>query len=261
MSLAKLQTDFQDILLNTECMGADWVSDSVQGLSAEKRMGIYYNAYRIRLIDTLIDTFEHTASYLGDRWFNELAANYVQLNYSIHNNIGLYGKNFPRHLVEQLPGDGEVAELALLDWTLRRAFDGANAVVTTQDDLQRLMLVEGGIDRLLPVPTLSINRHCFNTLDIWHAINQDNVPPVVEKLADPVDILIWRKGYSPHFRSLSPIESVAITYFCDGCSFDEIGEALGADFPEIEVAAEFGAIIARWLEDELLTRKSLEPVA
>jgi len=258
MTLASLQTDFQDILLNTECLGADWVADSVQGLSAERRMGIYYNAYRIRLIDTLIDTFEHTASYLGERWFNELAAQYVQANYSVHNNIGLYGKKFPDYLAEQLPDDGEVAELALLDWTLRRAFDGANAAVTTQDDLQRLMHVEGGIGRLLPVPTLSVNPHSFNTLEIWHAIDQENVPPVVEKLPDPLDILIWRKGYSPHFRSLSTIESAAIRYFCDGYSFDAIGEALNTDFPDADIAAEFGAMIAQWLEDELLTQKPFE---
>ena len=255
MSLANLQTQFQTILLHSECQGASWVEASTQGLSAKRRMGVYHNAYRIRLIDTLIDSFEHTSKYLGDQWFNELAASYVQLNYSTHNNIGLYGKNFPQFLAEQLPNDIEVAELALLDWTLRRAFDGANADVITQDDLQELMVVNGGIDSLLPVPTLSIQKHFFNTLDIWHAINLEDTPPIVEKLAEPVDILIWRKRYSPHFRSLSNIESAAIHYFCNGNNFDAIGEALSRDFPAIDVVAEFGGILARWLADELLTQE------
>lgn len=253
MKLQELQTQFQDIVLNAECVGADWVSQSAQGLTSRDRLAIYHNAYRVRLIDVLLDTFEHTAIYLGNEWFHQLASDYVQSHHSTHNNIGLYGREFPQFLAEQLVGDEEVSELALMDWKLRRAFDGADSTAMTHDDLQQLATGKSGPTCLQPVPTLSISTQHFNTLDIWHAINQDERPPVVERLYQPVDVLIWRKGHSPHFRSLSKIESLAISCVCSGSTLDAIGAALEEEFPDADVATEFGVILHRWLDDQLLT--------
>ena len=253
MNLQEIQTQFQDIVLNAECVGANWVSQSAQGLSSQDRLAIYHNAYRVRLIDVLLDTFEHTATYLGNDWFHQLASAYVQSHHSTHNNIGLYGREFAQFLAEQLVGDEEVSELALMDWKLRRAFDGAGSTVMTHDDLEQLATGKSNLICLHPVPTLSISTQHFNTLDIWHAINQDERPPVVERLPQPIDVLIWRKGNSPHFRSLSKIESSAIACVCSGFTLDAIGAALEKEFPDADVATEFGVTLHRWLDDQLLT--------
>jgi len=253
MKLEALQADFQRIVLDPERVGADWVSRSARGLSSLHRLGIYHNAYRARLIDVLFDTFEHTAVYLGDEWFRQLASAYVQSNNSTERNIGLYGQGFPRYLAERLPADEEVSEHALLDWKLRRAFDGADCTVMTREHLQRLASGDLEAGRLRPVPTLSIITQAFNTLEIWHAIDQDGHPPVAERLPQPVNILIWRKGHSPHFRSLSDIESSAISCVCSGYTLDAIGEALAKDFPDADAATEFGVMLGRWIDDELLS--------
>ncbi len=252
MNLQELQTRFQDIVLNAECVGANWVSTSTRGLSSQDRLAIYHNAYRVRLIDVLLDTFEHTAAYLGDDWFHQLASAYVQLHGSTHNNIGLYGQGFPQFLAEQLADDKEVSELALMDWKLRRAFDGADSTVMTRDHLQQLAGGDPEISRLKPVPTLTVSTQHFNTLDIWNAINRDEHPPVVEPLPQPVDVLIWRKGHSPHFRSLSAMESVAITNVCSGRALDAIGVELEKKFPDVDAATEFGLMLHRWIDDQLL---------
>ncbi len=253
MTLRELQINFQHTLLNAECSGADWVRESARGLSSRDRLDIYHNAYRTRLKDVLLDTFEHTAVYLGNDWFHQLAAAYVQSHHSIYNNIGLYGREFPHFLAVQLAEDKEISELALMDWNLRRAFDGANGIVMTHDDLQNLATVENGSIRLQPVPTLSISTHHFNTLDIWHAINQDQHPPVVERLPHPIDVLIWRKGHSPHFRSLAKIESAAIACVCSGDTLEDIGPVLEKEFPDVDVATEFGIMLHRWLDDEIIS--------
>ena len=252
MNLAELQNDFQRALFDTECKGAGWISESARGLSARKRLDIYYNAYRFRLIDVLLDTFEHTAIYLGDDWFNQLAADYVQSHPSTYKNIGLYGKDFPGFLAEQLPEDKEVSELALLDWKLRRAFDGADSSVMTLEDLQQLAGEEGF--SLQAVPTLTSCTQHFNSLEIWNAINQDQTPPMVEPLPEPIELLIWRKGHSPHFRSLAKIESAAIACVCSGDSLETIGAAMEKDFPDVDVATEFGVMLHRWLDDEIISK-------
>ena len=253
MNLGELQTSFQKVLLDAQCIGADWVKGSARNLTSRDRLNIYHNAYRVRLIDVLLDTFEHTAIYLGDDWFHQLASDYVQSHHSTHTNIGLYGKEFPDFLAEQLAEDLEVSELALMDWKLRRAFDGPDSSVMTQEDLQRLAS-EGNINfRLQAVATLSITTQHFNTLDIWQAINNDEHPPVVRRLDEPVDILIWRKGHSPHFRSIAKIESAAIACMSSKDSLDAIGVALEKDFPEADVTTEFGIMLHRWLDDEILS--------
>ena len=252
MNLQALQTDFQRIILDAECTGADWVSNSAQGLSSQERLAIYHNAYRVRLIDVLMDTFEHTAAYLGDDWFHQLASAYVQSHNSAQNNIGLYGQAFPQFLAEQLADDKEVSELAFLDWNLRRAFDGADSTVMTYDHLQQLASMAPQSFHLQPVPTLNLSTHYFNTLEIWHAIDKDEQPPVVELLPQPVDVLIWRKGHSPHFQSLSTIESAAITYVCFGHTLNAIGTELEKEFPDLDVATEFGRMLHRWIADQVL---------
>ena len=252
MNLQDLQTNFQQAVLDVECVGADWVKESQHGLSSQSRLAIYHNAYRLRLIDVLLDTFEHTAVYLGDDWFQQLASTFVQSHNSTHSNIGLYGQQFPKFLAEQLPDDLEVAELALMDWTLRRAFDGPDCTVMTQEHLQQLASGERVINTLRPVPTLSVTRQRFNTLDIWHAINQDEHPPAVERLPQPVDILIWRKGHSPHFQSLSAIEASAIACVCSGGTLDTLAATLAKNFPQIDVATEFGMMLRRWISDQML---------
>lgn len=252
MNLQELQTNFQQTVLNAECVGADWVSTSKHGLSSQSRLAIYHNAYRVRLVDVLLDTFEHTAAYLGDEWFEALASRFVQSHGSTSDNIGYCGQAFPEFLADKLPNDLEVAELALMDWTLRRAFDGADSNVMTLDHLHQLINGEIVIDRLRPVPTLSLSRHRFNTLDIWTAINQDETPPVVNQLSEDIDVVIWRKGHSPHFRSISPMEATAIACLCSGDTLDTIGATLAENFPESDAASQFGGMLHRWITEEML---------
>ena len=252
MNLQDLQTDFQQKVLDADCTSANWIKGSPHGISSKDRLAIYHNAYRVRLIDVLLDTYGHTAIYLGDDWFRQLAAAYVHSHHSTHNNIGLYGREFPEYLAEQLADDLEVAELANMDWKLRRAFDGADNTVMTLVHMQQLASRESEIHRLQPVATLSVNTQHFNTLEIWHAINQDTQPPVVERLPQPVDVLIWRKEQSPHFRSLSPIEATAIRCICSGHTLEAIGEKLVQDYPDIDAVTEFGQMLPRWIEDQVL---------
>ena len=253
MNLKQLQTSFQNVILSQACTDVDWVKTSTRSLSSGDRLNIYHNAYRFRLADVLFDTYEHTAIYLGSDWFNQLALSYVQSHHSNSPNIGLYGKEFPDFLADQLADDLEVSELAEMDWKLRRAFDGLDSSVMTPDSLPQLASENSDSLCFEFVPTLSLATQYYNTLDIWHAIDDDRAPPSVERLDRPIDILIWRKGHSPHFRSLAPIEASAISAAHSGNSLDTIGSKLGEEFPDVDVATEFGVMISRWLEEQIIS--------
>lgn len=252
MNLQDIQSDFQRIVLEKECADATWVNDAASNLSTQDRLRIYHNAYRVRLVEAMADTFERTQMYLGDEWFDRLAAAYVQSHPSRFNNIGLYGGDFGAFLAKQLPDDTDVAELATMDWVLRRAFDGADCQVMTLEDLQQLAALSPDACRLQFVPTLTRVTHHFNTIDIWHAINSEQTPPAAERYPAAVDVLVWRKGHSPHFRSISPIESAAIDCVLEGQTLDHIGTRLQTQFPDADIASEFGVMIQRWIGDEML---------
>lgn len=252
MNLEELQHRFQNIVLTKECTDADWVSEREGWLPSRDRLAIYHNAYRIRLVDVLRENFAHTVIYLGDHWFNQLASDYVQSHHSTYNNIGYYGHQFAEFVAHQLPEDKEVAELAELDWVLRRVFDGKDSVPLTMETLPVLVSQDPDNFCLTPVPTMTLITHEYNTLDIWHAIDKDSTPPEVIALPQQVDVLIWRKEHSPHFRSVSPLESLALQWVHEGHAVNEIGEALQNRFPDVDVSNEFGLMLQRWINDEVL---------
>lgn len=253
MKLADLQTHFQHALLSTNNDETDWIADSVQGLSARKRLDIYHNAYRVRLTETLLDTFEHTADYITHALFEELALTYIEQCPSTQTNIGLYGQHFSNHLKEALPNCQEVAEIAEMDWLLRRAFDGPNTDVMTKQTLEQLAISGTEITHLTPVPTLCLRTQHFNSLEIWQAVNQDIDIPTVNQLPEPMALLIWRKNHSPHFRSLSDIEMQAIQSLQSGHSIETLCETLHQSFPKYDIAIEFGNLLGRWLDEGILS--------
>ena len=49
------------------------------------------------------------------------------------------------------------------------------------------------------------------------------------------------------------IESAAIALVCSGDTLEVIGAALEQDFPDVDVATEFGVMLHRWLDDEIIS--------
>ena len=94
----------------------------------ERRLHIYHHAYRARLQETMQDTFEKTWAYLGDDAFAAAALDYVEGHPPVHRNLRWYGETFPRWLTQRFPADADIGELAMIDWQLRQAFDGDDAV-------------------------------------------------------------------------------------------------------------------------------------
>jgi hypothetical protein len=251
--LAALQLALQRDLLE----GSDHVAGEVatrSGLDTPRRLAIYRNAYRMRLVDTLSDSFGHTLAYLGDENFRAAALAYVESHPSTQPNLRWYGAEFPAWLAQAHPEDLHVAELAGLDWTLRRAFDGPDAAAMTLADLAALGAGDWEGLRLALVPTAERIALQHNTLAIWHALDRDEAPPPAQRLPEPLPVLVWRRELSPHFRSLGAAEAAAIDALLEGASFGDVCAAHALCHPDADVAAETGAWLRRWIDEGLLQR-------
>jgi hypothetical protein len=251
LDLTSLQIAFHDHLRNQPSTIEQEVATGGR-IGVAHRLHIYRNAYRVRLLENLQDAYQKTWAYLGDATFESSALAFTEEHPPRHRNLRWHGAEFPNWLETRFPQDADIAELAGIDWQLRRAFDGPNAAPVQMEELARLSADDWGRVGFQFAPTLHIAVLRYNTLGIWHALDQDEHPPAAEPLPDPGWLLIWRKGWQPHFRTLPAVEYAALSQLLDGVSFARVCAALGERFSDQEAASVAAEGLHTWLQDELI---------
>jgi hypothetical protein len=248
--LRTLQRALQAHLLNGDAAVAGWVRPG--GMGVERRIAIYHHAYRQRLLAALRDTFGHTLRYMGDQWFDAAALHHIERNPSWHASLRDYGADFERTLASLHPDMGELPELACLDRTLRHAFDGADAMPLALSELAAVKPEQWGHLGFVFHPTVSRHQLQHNTLAIWQALDDEQDAPPALPLARPGELLVWRRGEKPHFRSLQALEAAALDELIKGAPFAETAQRLAAASDDPNSTAALGALLRRWIDDELL---------
>ena len=250
-NLTSLQVSLHDHLLNHPSSIAEEVVAGGR-ITVEHRLHIYHNAYRARLLENLQDTFDKTWGYLGDETFEAAAREYIEVSPSTYRNLRGYGATFPDWLAARFAEDADIAELAMLDWQLRQAFDAADATPIKGDALSGLASSAWETLVFQFTPSLHLSPLRYNSVSIWQALDQEQTPPASEKLAEPSWLLIWRKGWKPHFRTINAVEHAALLQLLQGTPFSEVCTALIEEFSETEAAIVAAESLHTWLNDELL---------
>jgi hypothetical protein len=203
----------------------------------------------MQLLACLRETFEKTWTWLGDTAFDAAGLQHIETHAPKSWTLGDYGRDFDQTLRGLYPDDAEVAELAWLDWTLRRAFDGPNAIAIASD-------VVAGVDWdsavLRLVPTLRLTSITSNCAAIWTAIAAGETPPAAARLAERMALRVWRQEFAPRFRSIDPTEQRALAMASVGASFTTICQALAEGKGYAEASARAGAYLVSWIQDGLL---------
>ncbi len=250
-ALLHLQSTFQQHLL-----GAADATPLLAG-SAERRtlgLAIYANAYRQRLVEVLADAFAKTQALLGPEAFEVAALQYVNEHPPETRNLRWFGAEFATHLRGMFPARAALAELAQLDWSLRRAFDGPDSPVLAAADLAGVPPEAWGRLHLKPVATAELLRFEHNTVSIWQAIDAeaDAEAPVIVRGDVAVDWLVWRKELQPHFRSMHPVEAALLRAMLGGAGFAHACEQAQAGTDE-DCTNHIGNALRQWLEDGVLS--------
>lgn len=248
-TLADLQHHLQQHLLQGDAAIAEHLVPG--GIGIARRLHIYHHAYRARLVDALRDTFGHTATYLGDDWFERDAARYVELSPSRRPNLNDYGEGLPAWWAQHYPNDPDIAELATLDWTLRRAFDGPDAPLLALADLATVAPDAWARIGFTLNPTVRLLHFSRNTLALWSALDRGETPPPA--VAQAADVLVWRQAQQPHFRSLGALESLALARLQSGLGFAAMCGDLALQFQQADVPVEAGTLLRRWVEEGVLS--------
>ena len=251
MELTRLQVAFHEHLLGQTSEIAQEVKMGGR-ISIDHRLHIYHNAYRARLLENLQDAFEKTWTYLGDSAFESAALAFIEEHPPRYRNLRWHGADFPQWLENRFPADADIAELALIDWQLRRAFDGPNATIVQAAELAGLSPEDWATVGFRFAPTLFIAPLRTNSVGIWHALDEEQAPPAAEALHEPCWLLIWRKGWQPHFRTIQAVEHAALSQLQEGESFAQVCAALGELFSDQKAAIVAAERLRTWLEDGLI---------
>ena len=221
-------------------------------VGAERRLKIYHDAYRLRLIEALSKAYPNLFKLLGDALFERMARSYIAAHPSGYRNLRWYGGELAEHLAAALPQHPIAGELARFEWTLALAFDSTDAPVLGGADLAAVPPEDWGRLRFALHPSARVLDMKLNTVAVWKALDEDRAPPPIEETASAW--LIWRKELNPHYRSLDPGERASLTLIANGACFAEVCEALNGDEAESDAAARAAGFLAAWLGDGLLSR-------
>ena len=247
--LAQLQSDFQAYLMDKE-KGATFkkhiVNDKKVGVA--RRLGIYADAYRLRIIEALANSYPKLKALLGDDLFDATARSFIDAYPSNYPNMRWVGDKMQTHLIKTLPQHPIAAEMAAFEWALGLAFDAEDKPILQLQDLATLAPEEWADLPLVFHSSVQLLPLKWNVLLVWQALDAEETPPVPKQINEPC--LVWRSNLSSHYQSLDNLEELAIKLVATGATFGGLCEWLEDKCTEpTEQAAQY---LSNWLNQGLL---------
>ncbi len=253
MALASLQAAFQRYVLDADVQIAEELASAAH-VDPARRLKIYFDAYRLRLIEALGTDYEALRSLMGAEKFNEACRAYIQATPSSYRNVRWYGGRLAEFLRETAPWSEQPAlgDLAQFEWTLTLAFDAPDEPVLTFEALAALPGEAWPALRFGLHPSLHIIELTSNAPALRKASDAAEPLPELVYTQTPTAWLIWRKDMVTCYRSLSEHEAWALRAVREGADFTALCEGL-CEWVEAEQAAPQAAGMLRlWVEDGLL---------
>jgi Putative DNA-binding domain len=252
-NLMQLQSDFQAYLLDAS-KGAAFKTKIVDDkkVGAKMRLGIYADAYRLRIIEALSNSYPILKALLGDDLFEQAARLYIDQYPSTYRNMRWVGDKMAAHLQANFPQYPIAAEMATFEWALGLAFDGEDAPILTLQNLAEIAPENWADLRFKFHPSMQLLSFKFNVLRVWQALNVEEMPPKVTQINEPC--VIWRKDLNSHYRSLELAEYAAIQLVIGGASFGELCEKLQENASEEAATMQAAQYLSGWLNEGLMTK-------
>lgn len=249
MSLAELQSRFVAALRDDEAgLPVTWGGRRQDGFA------VYRNAYRARLVDALRETYPRTARLVDDESFGAAAAHHLILHPPGGWTLDDAGRGFAATAAELFPEDGDVAELAWIEWAMQQAFiardaqalDGAGLASATAsfDDADWSAL------RLGFTPDVAARKVQHDWPTLWPMLEDGGevaVARTMSPLREAAGCVVWRERLRPVFTLVTLPEYEALALMMQGVSYGDACDHLVARVGEDEALALAGGMLGRWL--------------
>jgi hypothetical protein len=251
--LRSLQQQFQSYLLHRD----ENLVQRIKGtrrVDNRTRLGIYADAYRLRLLEALRVDFPALHTLAGDTDFERIGCAYIEAHPSEHFSIRYFG----RQMSEFLANDARFrttpvfAEMAAFEWALGLSFDAADSACVTVEAVGAIPGEAWPDMQLRLHPSVQRLDLRWNVPGLWKAI-QEEQPPQQPVAADyPQAWVIWRHGLQSYFRSVTVDESWALDALGERQCFSMLCAGLCEWLEEEHVAAHAAQLMHRWVLDGLI---------
>ncbi len=251
--LRELQQDMQRHLLGEDSGVTSAIVDAPP-LGAADRLAIYRNAYQVRLIDALHETYPVLHGLLGDEAWLELGQAYVAARPSVFRSIRWYGRDLTEFMAETSPYSDEpvLSEVAVLEWTLTEVFDAKDAESLTRADLSAIEPSAWGDLTIEFHPSLHRLAFSWNTAAVWKSMSLDATPPRPARADQPMPWLLWRQNLQNYFRSMNAVEAAALDSTLRGRNFAQVCEDLGDLLRQEEIPAAAASLLGAWADSGII---------
>ncbi len=253
-TLPDLQTRFHRfVVTGDDTFRHDVVDDG--RVNVDVRLAVYFDGYRLRLIEALETDFVALKAYLGDDRFDDLARAYIDAHTSDHFSLRHFGRHLAGFLSGHEPWKNEplLADIATFEWAMTHAFDAGDAPLATVADMASVSPENW--------PTLTFALHPsvqridirWNAPALWNAADRKEPLPPAEQSPYPVGWAIWRQELHLYFRSLSVDQAWMLDALRDGRTFADICEGLTEWIDTQHVAMHAAGLLKQWLEDGMIS--------
>lgn len=253
-TLNEVQVQFQDYLIQGDQESILRSIAPDDRFSAEKRLQVYFDAYRIRLLEILKQDFPKTHTLLGDQEFAEAFHLYLRKHPSQHFSVRYFGQHFVEFLASTTPYQeyGIFSEMALFEWSLAHTLDAQDAPCVEVTALSAVPPEKWASLSFVFHPSVISHYYRWDTPQLWQYIENENPPrsPVQQDL--PVRWICWRKDLSCRFQSCTLAEDKMVQSILAGNNFAEICESLLYTLSENEIPLTAAQILYKWVNEKML---------
>jgi hypothetical protein len=256
-SLSKLQQAFQAYVYEPEAkLGG--ILDGIhpdERVPAEDRLGIYANAYRLRLLEALLTDYPGLHALAGDDEWEGIGRAFIAAQPSVYYNLRWYGGELPRFLraAEAYREYTVLAEMADFEWALATAFDAPDDPVLRIQDIAAVSPEIWAEMRFRPHASVQLVDLQWDVVAVWKAANEERDAEAPGRTEVPVRWVIWRTELRTMFRSMPQDEAAAFGTLNNGGSFGDICEVLLEWHEADAVAARAAELLKQWTQAGLLT--------
>lgn len=255
MRLYDWQRQFQQVVLG----GAGSASLPLQrgSIDRERQLGVYSNAYQLRLTEALRGNYEALYKLLGDDDFNAMSRRFIRAHPPDTASIRWFGGDLADFLGKTAPFSEvpAIAELTRFEWALRHTVDAADGEEPTVEDLQRISPSEWGDLVFNLHPSVTVLEFHWNTPQIWQALHDDLDPPK-PRAAHHYWLVYRQPDLASHWRSVDEREVLALHTWRDGGTFNDVCESLQVpaerDESQRDIAMLAATLLKTWMQEGLL---------
>ncbi len=259
--LAQLQGDFQAYL--REHQNKTMSSKIVDGepMTADRKLNVYHEAYRIRLLEVLRIDFPKLEIILGEQAFTEVGLSYIDQYPSTHFSVRYFGQSFEKFLSGHKPYSDYpfMIEMVNFETALMESLDAADDAILTLQDLSQIAPEMWPSLSFSFHPSVHTRVYKWDTPLLWKDIEQDNPPRQPTELKEKESWVMWRQDIRSKYESMSPVQKILYPLIAQNDCFAQMAETLSQHFDESEVPLLLVQNLQYWIEHGLISKVKVLP--